>query len=87
VDGDGGREILDKMDKLVQSLSKWAVNSEFSEEPIAQMNWKHSNITSLLNKYKIEDDSKNNDLIKGEDLKELVAFSKSYERFMLNKPI
>jgi len=58
VEGDSGREILDKMDKLVQSLSKWAVNSEFSEEAAAKMDWKHSNINALLNKYKIDDDAK-----------------------------
>jgi len=75
------------MDLLVKSLGKWAVNTEFSVEAGADLDWRADNIEVLMNKYKIDENSKDNQEIKGDDLKELVTFSKTYERFMLNKPI
>jgi len=49
-EGDSAREVLDKLDRLTESLGKWGVNTNFSSEALAEMDWRPSNIESLLNK-------------------------------------
>lgn len=80
-------DFLGKMDKFVDTLRAWGVNNDYCNSETADLSFRTKTIEDLLEQYKVDEEKTDNKRIKSDDLKVLVAFSATYETFILSKPV